>query len=888
ALDDGIVMRSEQKGKKSDGAKLTCNLLRWLSEPSQQMAGFGGYKPEPKKLVSWDNEPGFISVDWSKPLEFGPAFKNCYVGLIGARTALSTGEGSPEEFISAAKAAGYQFIAFCEDINSMSEKNWDKLVESCKKGSNSTNEFLAIPGMYYEDFNGSAFVVLGDIGYPPANWADPKNHAKKIRANDTIRMGAKWIPPIIMLPFKENTLPARLYATFYGYAGQVWEGNRLRIEDWDTYLQLEREDLMLFPTAVHIVRRPAEVADARRQGMQAFVRADSVSKLLESIDGLTSGRGRWFKPAFPSTGPEICAFYAVNWGTSDQARIGGDRFRIQMMARSEKGLAEVQLLDQGVPVRRFLLHGAKEFKKDIDEYHSGQHSYVLVVTDVEGGKAVSWSRVTQVQEYWHTMCSDNWNDMGPGGKQTLDRGVVPLLGTETTACPCWPLTVGIFPAFMGGGKAPDGSHLKGLGGFAAMKQSIMVGRFGGINEYSLDRRYEAGGQAGEALTFPILENPYFRGKLRCHTFRRIPPGADLMLVDYDFTLTQDIMLIGRPGLILAGGSATFLPGDNLSHLVYFTPQGDCVLEAPTTRSGNAIRNTTVKPGEYVGVFPQATGIFALDSELEASLWRFPKTPEPESNTPGTYLNVGIGKLGEILKAGTRVQKTLAVVALPLAAKGTYRWLPEYKAYENSNLLMVDVRRKMGLAGPPAYQVTPSVGAVENTRLVLRLKAEDYGFRGKISQCHLPLPLPVFIAPLNWRWSAGVWYKGKNKLLSVEWPPREEGGRNVHADYVLERERVDEIIRFGIFDTNTGYLQLDLEGGERDVFIGNLVTCDRAEFFLTLHRDLKSGKGSVEVHNPTDKAENVTVKPTKGFDLFGNFTRKIEVPAGTSVLVDISE
>ena len=78
----------------------------------------------------------------------------------------------------------------------------------------------------------------------------------------------------------------------------------------------------------------------------------------------------------------------------------------------------------------------------------------------------------------------------------------------------------------------------------------------------------------------------------------------------------------------------------------------------------------------------------------------------------------------------------------------------------------------------------------------------------------------------------------------------------------------------------------METGDRDIFIGNLVTCSRDDFFLVFHRNLRTGKGTVEVHNPTDRPTSVTVKPGKGFDLFGDFTQDVAVPAGSSTMIGI--
>ena len=43
---------------------------------------------------------------------------------------------------------------------------------------------------------------------------------------------------------------------------------------------------------------------------------------------------------------------------------------------------------------------------------------------------------------------------------------------------------------------------------------------------------------------------------------------------------------------------------------------------------------------------------------------------------------------------------------------------------------------------------------------------------------------------------------------------------------------------------------------------------------------------VDVHNPTDATIKATVRSAPGFDLFGSFEKPVQVPAGTSVAVDV--
>jgi hypothetical protein len=875
-LDNGIVMDSKRGDKRSDGAKLTYNLLHWLAEPSLSMPAFGHFQAPPLPKSSLHN-PGCSGMDWSKLRDFGPAFSHAYMGLIGAKTGLSTGQGTPEQFVAAAKTAGYDFIAFCEDINLMPKENWQKLLTACKKATNA--HFLAMPGYYYKDNAGDAFVVIGTTEYPAPEWADPKNPKEKILYNGTIRMASKQTPPIIMLPLPTNTRPARYHSSFYGFAYQVWEDGKLVVEDWRDYVELQKEGLSLFPTSVHLVKSPEEVAQARREGMQAYVRADTLNKLLTSIDDLSSAHRRWFKPAYPSSGPEICTLYAKNWGTSDQAIPGNDRFRLQVMVRSKMGLTEVSIYDRGQLYRRFLPHEAKEFKRNLDDYHSQQHNFIVVAKDVAGGKAISWGRDTQVQECWFWMCSDNMNDMGPGGKILLDKGRVHLAGTEFSIVPFGPGVTAPWPSVEA--KLKDGTRIVNPKFRAGMKDCSLVSRFGMVVNYPLEYCWDGPGVTGAVYPSHLSENPFLGGTYRYYSVARRPPGPDLEVREYTVKIRQDMEFVDTPGLRLLGSHNWQLKRpDQLDHLVYFSGKRESIVENPTRDEKPRRFMVTVHPGEYAAIYPMCTAVFPLDQDLQVTFYRKPTEPY------FTLLQAGIGKKGEKLSAGTVVHARFALVSLPFAAEGEYTWLPEHKQYWHSKLLADDICGNLGLSGPPAYKVVPTVGKVIDTHLFLHVQTEECGFRATIGTCHLPVGLPVIVSGVNPRWSAGVWYRGKHTFLQTEWPPGYFKHEPVNRRYVQHLAETDAIYRFGSFDGDQGFLQLQTELDDKDVFIGNLITCDRHDFILVFLRDRKTGKFMAEVHNPTNLAATVTVRPGRGFDLLGNFSRKVELAGGSSVLVGL--
>ena len=130
----GMLIDGESNGKTSDGARLIENLLCWLAEPSQNSKKVGTFDPATFKPRTKDKVDYAAEIKkWARPGRRD--YPNEYKGLIGAHSNLSDGKNSPEEMIAAAKSAGYDFIAFTEDLARMDEAKWKRLLSACDKAS---------------------------------------------------------------------------------------------------------------------------------------------------------------------------------------------------------------------------------------------------------------------------------------------------------------------------------------------------------------------------------------------------------------------------------------------------------------------------------------------------------------------------------------------------------------------------------------------------------------------------------------------------------------------------------------------------------------------------------------------------------------------------------
>lgn len=83
-----------------------------------------------------------------------------------------------------------------------------------------------------------------------------------------------------------------------------------------------------------------------------------------------------------------------------------------------------------------------------------------------------------------------------------------------------------------------------------------------------------------------------------------------------------------------------------------------------------------------------------------------------------------------------------------------------------------------------------------------------------------------------------------------------------------------------------YTTLRLDKGAVEAFIGNPLACDSPDLWVTLIE--ADGKHLLaELHNPTEKPIKTRIRKNTGFDLGPPLDRKLTVPAGQSVKVEVS-
>ncbi|MHB9133921.1 MAG: hypothetical protein ACYDBB_22875 [Armatimonadota bacterium] len=834
---DGLVMKKGAKGKPSDTEQLLCNLYAYLTEPSRESASIGGYtgeKPEPisgAKYVSAGDEGGIL--DWEKLAAPGPS-PHQYLGLIGAHSAFSDGAGTVVEWVAAAKAAGYQWIAFTEPYRKMTEAKWNQLKAECKLAGDAT--FCAIPGMEFIDHAGNHSLVLA-----PIPWPDPKLEAERMELPQAIGYAYNG-PTQVQFRMHEGLLP--WYRNQFHFAGVFTYRNGKLVDDGEReYHELSARTFQVWPLAIHETYSPAGVAVERNTGYQNYYTYGSLEKMLDDFCYAYGGKYLFFyyhDLAYISSGPKIERFRVVNngttyfdippeWSDSWRETKGAERWRVTARASSPVGIESMSILDAGKPIRTYLTGGTTQVDQIVDGHHDRQYCFGVELVDNNGGRALAAASNTTAGRHWYTNCTDNVNIMEGGTYGPTDK---PPKGYE-----CYFQRWGSwFWADLGIKdrqplNLPHDERLR----FASTDCVIVD------HHYEVTHDKDVLGVGGGRMMRPLHPLTDFTGVYRTIHFTSGVDTADFTLIEPKITIKRDVTV-----------TASWFP--NFRFLLYShgkaTAKGDFAFTAVTTEDGRTLveqtlaDNTWPKPshtgtlpvGGYAAAFPNYTGvgaIFALAPDTQFAI---------EGNANSRRIQIGKQlQPGTVLKTGTVLSTRV------LFMEGRWRQPAGNDEIENN-------RKLLGLTGKPGYTVTPSLGKVADTLYTCTLAPQGYAFRGKFTQAPLPVDLPIIVQGLQENWDAGVWIVG-----------------------------TDRVRHFGIFEKN-GYTTLRLNKGPVEAFIGHPIICDHPVLVLSLI-ETDSKHLHIVAHNPTLQPIKTRVRKNQGFDLGPALDKVITVPAGESVTVE---
>ena len=864
---EGIVMTNGIGYRKSDGLKFFENSLHWLAAPSMENGKLGGAKTNDKLLLDPEKVIPRKPYNWSRKHKH-PQNKFDMPGLIGARSSYSGGKGTPEEWASAAKKAGYSFLVFLEDYKKISAADFDKLKKQCEKLSD--DKFAAFPGITIDDEIGNHYFYFGNtMPLPGPKLIDDKN--KVLRSYDPALGGhVKGQLNMTILRYFTGKCIARLTGGNYLFSKDAvpfsdWFGSwnaigvvtsvngKLEEFAFRDYLKISNSGQGPTPLALTLVDDPAKISEIKWR------------TVYKSKDGKISGLQKFFNrhkfypdnpcTSYITTGPRI-----DNWsyiGPRDyEGYSKGDylwnnyRWIVNGAVSSDVPLKEVRVWDGVKLFRRFQPQGKKKFSFNLDLTHNQQHYLVLEAEDTNGGIAVSrdhWDRNHRLEEF---MCGDRNNQLtysmmvDSKGKRVM-AGNNHTLGTPNKRV--WPLAVEgqpqeIFRSVAGF----DGGVSRGPKFYSRFKFNT-TGKCPPLPNVAESHRllHTMDVAVGDAkfqhnftdnirvanvwhTTWKTAENEYFDVYFRRQYFQLDPDqpiGAFIKthrivlkkdLPNKGITLNNFTRPNGAKQFAVHGSNGSFWCG--------------AVAEAETKKTVNF----DFGRGAYLSMFDSATGggaVYPLSSGLKGRmlLGRTVCTLTlPADKTPQ--------------KAGDSVEFKLLYVGTPAREPHPI----------TNNWFFETFYRQFGLdGGKCGYKVDLKAGKIAQQRYVLTVDGkEDKCFSAKLTG-KLVARLPIAVTGMNDKWSA-ILYDGSN----------------------------DRIRPLGMLE-NTVWATVVVSGQE--LFVGHPVYALNEDLFIQVTR-AGDKVWNIEIHNPTDKDIETEVylnkffPPFKGQKNFG----VLNIKAGTSV------
>ena len=580
---DGIAMEKGDGQTPSDLGRVLDRLYRWLAAPSVA-AGMGGVAPDqrqtlPEPDTTWDAR--HVSDVWAAddPLTAGPV-RPMRV-LVGARSALSDGAGTPAEWAAAAVAAGYDVVCFTEALEQLKADQWGAYVAACAAASN--ERVALLPGLDLATDLGDRFLVVGHTA--PLRRHTFSADGTRLEWTGHLLLGMGDVLPIAARPARLATtrehgaLPPDLYSHCPGIAVATYRGGEAVDDGRFAYDWHVANASMPIPVAVHEVTAPAALAAAARTGLQCYVNADTPAHAAF-----------YFRQGHASFGGNPMRYYVSSGPLLDYYRIDdwqAPHWTVRLRAHGAAPIRDVTVRDQRGLYRRFLPNAPA-----VDlAWHGSlarQHWFVVELTDSAGGRALaSPLRTLPANAVVRCMDRQNWfhNARTGAGLDVVYTGRPhPAPG---------PARIGV-----------PGVNLAAA--FCPKVQWTWSGQDYVIYDLRYDSTYVPGGRAAGADNSPIFhELPIaeFAGNLRFINFMR-GRGVEFRAYEATITLRKDLTPSGPVWPIVAqaaapkGQALTWTGLDVASGQVVTRPiPADATLDLPAGAIvGNVLLLTPLRAG----------------------------------------------------------------------------------------------------------------------------------------------------------------------------------------------------------------------------------------------------------------------------------------------------
>ncbi|HEY3416661.1 MAG TPA: hypothetical protein VGM23_07235, partial [Armatimonadota bacterium] len=411
------------------------NTVRWLAAPSLQSGSLGGYTQDPLQLIHPNKRhtPNYF-FNRDTPCPAPTPHPNSYQGLIGARTAYSGGTGTVAQYAAAARAAGLQFVVFLEPLGSITEANYRQLEADCTTNSDST--LLLIPGLRMANNIGNPMFAYGQgLSWPTANQLTGLNNDQLrlqcFDAQGLLAYSDEQAKNWIWDNFFGSPLPARNVGYYdfstnpgvpirnlrlYGILGVMTYRNGQLVEDrTEDYRDYMADGDPPLACAIDLVESPTALTNAVTAGHYlTHVNANA----LADLPAMLCYGHQYGHPSdvYASGGPVIRNW--VKGGTYRVQAYAGESFlpvrarvRPRLWVTSTAGINAIEIYSEKQLFRKILCNGATTFDQQFEWAYDRQRVLSVVVTDVNGKKAIGTGLELWTDANYNTWCGDRQNGL---------------------------------------------------------------------------------------------------------------------------------------------------------------------------------------------------------------------------------------------------------------------------------------------------------------------------------------------------------------------------------------------------------------------------------------------------------------------------------------------
>jgi hypothetical protein len=899
-IHDGVVLDQGLAGRPSHFGKLLENTLHWLSEPSVASGKLGGYAQDPRQLLHphlrKKPDEQFPRSE-SQPVLATPA--NVYRGLVGARTRYSTGQSTVDDYAAAAKQAGLDFLVFLEefgDRGGLRETKYRQLEADCRRLSSDT--LFLMPGFTFRNNIGNRMFAYGHgIAWPTPTQFVGANHDElrhqcfdrdgKLALND--EDAKNWIWPLTGVSGRNIG-----YYRFAGGAGMPVRDLRLfgilglmtyvdgkLVEDLtQEYLNYVIDGDPPLACAVDLIQSTEGLTRAVQD--RHYLTLVAANRLQDLPTAMCYGHQYGRANVYPSSGPRIRSWA----GTQRVLTFAGEpfvpaRYRIRPVCwvASDVGLKEIVIFCDKKPFRRFLLHGAKEFKQTFEWAFDRQRVLTLEVTDVEGRRALSAGFESWCDANFNTWCHDRQNGELWHGPLTFAGTRLPLISVGPTwdggppppACFTCSVHPGVSPKpgvyegvmFGWGGRIMAGDMWP-----TCIDDSVANIACRGDHNYApgeVANAYHTLGPLSPSgfMTFEVRRTQYLQrpvGPNRdWHAMWSERQGGNLALIEGRLTFRKDTPLEGMHFLWVApqnfpknGSNLPLLAirRSNDSRLICgpFSSVYERGRGVPPALGLGSAGEYLLQPGGYFAFMPSGEGIASAIFNMGA---------DPVTATPWGAITFGLPVHGRTFKAGESLAWRYLVISdgldQPIHNLHRIERLWEYFGLNGKSGSGLVVRRGKLLSHFGLVDLEAEGGIVE-----FEVPAPDF-----------PLQMPLGLRFVGFKPN---WTLGQYQISGYSMGHYTDGSR-VYRNLATD-------------DRQMAYLAVYPDGVPKThSIVGHPVQCDRPELIIEFAQlRVQPPEYRVAVNNPTDAPIKTTLKKCIDLPGFDFPDRPLEVSAGAYLVV----